>query len=91
MAEMTSTAIVFVVYLVILASCREQMRGRDRSNMAKNMREQEEARRVCLFLPLESSQGRRLGTCCVFPGRHRRFFGEAVLVRRLNRDDKVAI
>lgn len=51
------------------------------------MRPPRREEKICLFLPLESSEGRRLGTCCVFPGRHRRFFGDAVLARLPHRVD----
>lgn len=50
---------------------------------------EEERERFCMFLPLQNLEGRRLGTCCVFPGRHRRFFGETVPVRAARKVEHV--
>lgn len=82
--------VMVVVMVVFLAVCDGQMmRGGGPPPMKRRMRvEDEDARRFCAFLPLENSDGRRLGTCCVFPGRHRRFFGMAVLAKKPNRNNE---
>lgn len=69
-----------VLFLLVLYGISEAEPRRGDMFMAR-MRPPMREENICLFLPLENSEGRRLGTCCVFPGGHRRFFGDAVLAR----------
>lgn len=70
-----------VLFFLIFYGVSDAQRRRDSFMRPRN----EEHHKICLFLPLENLEGRRLGTCCVFPGRHRRFFGETVLARKPRR------
>lgn len=79
------------VLLVLFSTAAAQWRRNEEPMKKRMQRQEEEARKVCLFLPLENSEGRRLGTCCVFPGRHRRFFGEAVLARKSQQQNEEVI